>query len=431
MNSVRVQRIGTRASFTADAGELTLAPKTQVVVQTDSGSILCVTTGDVERTVANVTERNRVIRPATPEDVEGWNRCTEIGERALKAAVKATKKLRIAAKVVSAEVPLDSSRIILFYSAENRIDVGKLAKELSARVQGRVELRSVGVREGAGLIGGIGACGGELCCSSFLTRFASVSVRFAKDQGLSLNPGRITGMCGRLKCCLVYEQATYKEMKGYAPKRRDGAYTPKGAGNILDVDTVNRKVLMRLSGGIMETFHIRDIRLADRPLTDEEIRASGPGKEQTILNQRKRRRGDSTGKLSKQAASVLTEEYIWDDTEGSAQITEERAAKPKKKRRRRRKPQNRSGGGQSAKSQQGGGQGQRGAGQQGGGQKGGGGQPSAAADGAPPKKKRRRRRGGRRSGRGGGGSEGGGSQGGGSQGGGAQGGGAQGGGGGE
>ena len=406
VNTVRVERFNSRTTFSVDAGESYLAPGTQVVVQSEAGPILSRTVGDIERTIVNAGATKRIIRLATDDDVRSWERCLTDRDRAMRVAVKATRRLRMSAKIVSAEVPLDRSKTLVFYSAENRIDVGKLARELSGGINGRVELRHVGVRDGAGVIGGLGSCGGELCCSSFLTKFSSISVRYAKDQGLSLNPGRITGQCGRLKCCLIYEEATYKEMKSYAPRRRNGAYTPKGAGNILDVDTVNRKALVRLSGGLMETFHIRDIRVVDRSLTDEEIRAAGPGKEQTILNQRRRRRGDSTGKLTKQAASVLSEEYIWDDTEGSANITEERVAPKKKKKRRRRKKS--SGQGQQGGNRNAGGQKAQ-AGNSGGGNSGGDSSASGkqaksnapdgqqpAGEGAPRKKRRRRRRGGRK-----------------------------------
>ena len=399
MNSVKVNRLGSRATFSADAGELSLRRRDTVVVDTEAGLVLCEVVDEVRRSVVEAGTSNRVVRVAGEADLADWERSAALAEQAAKVAVRATKRLKIAAKIVTAEVPLDRSNVHVFYSAENRIDVRKLAKAVAAEVSGRVQLRSVGVREGAGVVGGIGACGGELCCSTFLTRFSSVSVRFAKAQSLSLNPGRITGMCGRLKCCLVYEEATYKEMKSYAPRKRNGAFTPKGGGNILDVDTVNRTVLVRLHGGLMETFHVRDIRVMDRPLTDEEIKEAGPGKEQTILNQRRRRRGDSSGKMSKQAASVLSEDYIWDDTEGSATITEQSA--PKKKRRRKRRKGGAPAGGRAPNAQQ---------------------KPAnaAAQDGSgdqPPKKRRRRRRRGGRGRSGGGGSQGGGSEGGGSQGG--------------
>ena len=411
MNAVRVTRVGSNASFVADAGDIELKRGTTVVVETESGPVLCRTSGDVERTVADAGSTNRIVRAATETDVTDWDRCDELADSAARVAVRATKRLKIAVKIVSAEVPLDRSNVNVFYSSENRVDVRTLAKAVAAEVPGRVQLRSVGVREGAGTVGGIGACGGELCCSTFLTRFSSVSVRFAKNQSLSLNPGRITGMCGRLKCCLVYEEATYKEMKSYAPRRRNGAFTPKGGGNILDVDTINRTVLVRLHGGLFETFHIRDIRVLDRPLTDEEIQEAGPGKEQTILNQRRRRRGDTGGKLSKQAASVLSEEYIWDDTAGAAQISQETGAPKKKRRRRRRKTGQASSQtnipNQQAKPKQV----QQSAG--------------GASEDQPTKHRRRRRRSGRGRSSDGGGSQGGGSQGGGSQGGGSQGGGVE------
>lgn len=338
-DTVNVRLPGGRPLVRCDIGELRVRPGARLVVASSEGDIVAEAIGLVERRILNQNEGVRAVRLASSADVDRQAACTAAADEAVRKAVRAAKRLRLDIKVVAAHVPLTGNKTVLFYSAEQRADVRGLARELAAVLHGRVELRGIGVREGAGAIGGLGPCGHELCCSSFLMRFGAVSLRFAKDQGLSLNPGRVTGMCGRLKCCLVYEQSTYKEMKSYAPRRNNGAYTPSGAGNVLDVDIINRRVLVRLAGGALESFHVRDVTIVDRQLTYEEVEAGVPSKEQAVLDARKRRRGDTTGRSGRQATSVLREEYLWDDTKATAEITAEPesddAGKAKKRRRRR------------------------------------------------------------------------------------------------
>ncbi|MCB9519596.1 MAG: hypothetical protein H6698_04685 [Myxococcales bacterium] len=350
----RARLVETRAAVDVDFGERWAPEGALVVVATPDGETLARTVAPVARRLVGSNDVVRFVRVASDADVAAREAAAQLADRAAKAAVRVSRRHRLPVKVVGGHVPLDRSRVIVYVSSEERVDTKRYARDLAAEVGGRLELRTIGVREGAGVIGGLGPCGNDLCCSSFLTSFASISVRFAKDQGLALTPQRITGMCGRLKCCLVYEQATYKEMRGYAPKRRMGVFTPAGAGTILDVDVINRRVLVRTADGMFAGFHVRDVTVLDRPLTPEELTAGGPTKEEAILNARRRRRGgETTGTMTREAATVLSEEYIWEDTEGTFDLgagasgPAADAASPaspsgdtpaKKKRRRKKKP---------------------------------------------------------------------------------------------
>ena len=324
--AVRIGAAARPALF--DAGELLVRPGDRLVVDAERGPVVSAVVGLVERRVMTSSEVRRVIRRANADDLHPWEACGEQRDRGMRAAVKLLRKHRLDAKLVNAEFALGGDRGVFFFSSEERVDLRRMSRDLAAAIGARVDVRQIGVRDGAGVIGGIGPCGNELCCSSFLRKFSSVSIRFAKDQGLSLNPQRITGMCGRLKCCLAYEHPIYKEMKRYVPRPKIGVATPKGRGNVTEVDILARKGRVVLQGYAIEDFHLRDVIVHDRRWTPREIEEGGPSKEQAILEERLRRRGrsDTGGKMSRQAASVLSEEYIWDDTDGSFEVTGDSAA---------------------------------------------------------------------------------------------------------
>lgn len=353
VNAVDVRFGRALTATTFDAGPLQPAPGTVVVCDTDKGPMLGRTTGWVERRVVNDKNTPRLIRVARDDDNARAARLAEEADKIHRAAVRTLRRVDIPVKIVSVELPLDESRVFIFYAAERRVDVRSYVRALAREVRGRIDMRHIGLRDGAGVIGGIGPCGNEVCCSSFLSSFASISIRFAKDQGLSLTPSRITGMCGRLKCCLVYEQGAYKEMRKLAPRKGHGAITSHGAGNIIDVDVLARKIRVRLPHNVV-SVHVRDAIVFDRPLSFDEIdKENKRSKEEAVLEARRQRRGgtsDQRAGLSRQAASVLQEDYIWDETAADVGIDESIEAvsdKPKRSRRRRKKPTGSAGGQQA------------------------------------------------------------------------------------
>lgn len=149
-------------------------------------------------------------------------------------------------KIVRAEYNYDGSRLIFFFAAEKRVDFRKLVQDLARAFRARIELRQIGVRDEAKLMGGIGKCGLSLCCNTWLTDFNPVSIKLAKQQDLPLSPMEISGVCGRLLCCLAYEKDYYAEMKGKLPKYGDVIDTPHGRGKVIEVNVVKESVTVEL-----------------------------------------------------------------------------------------------------------------------------------------------------------------------------------------
>ena len=156
-------------------------------------------------------------------------------------------------KLVDAEYSFDRTKTIFYFTAEGRIDFRNLIKDLAKVLRTRIELRQIGVRDEAKLFGGVGSCGKKLCCATFLKDFDPVTIKMAKEQGLPLNPPKISGACGRLMCCLAFEYKTYKELLKDLPKEGDKINTSKGSGKVLSVNALKHSVIVELeTGAIIE-----------------------------------------------------------------------------------------------------------------------------------------------------------------------------------
>ncbi|NMB29860.1 MAG: stage 0 sporulation family protein [Clostridiales bacterium] len=188
-----------------------------------------------------------VIRKATQNDLEivEKNRKKEVQAMAICEEKIAKHKLEM--KLIDVEYTFDNSKILFYFTAESRVDFRELVKDLASVFRTRIELRQIGVRDEAKMLGGIGICGRKFCCSTFLGEFQPVSIKMAKEQSLSLNPSKISGTCGRLMCCLKYEQESYEELLKITPKV--GAYvdTPEGRGNVEEVNLLTGKLSVRLA----------------------------------------------------------------------------------------------------------------------------------------------------------------------------------------
>jgi cell fate regulator YaaT (PSP1 superfamily) len=158
-------------------------------------------------------------------------------------------------------------RAIFTFASEARVDFRELVRELAARYRTRIELRQVGVRDEAKIVGGIGSCGRELCCSTFLPKFAPVSIKMAKHQNLAMSPTKVSGQCGRLKCCLVYEDANYVEAAAALPKVGKRVTTPDGIGRVGDLDVLRGRVRVYFDGQPPKTFTAEDLQPAPAPST--------------------------------------------------------------------------------------------------------------------------------------------------------------------
>src|SRR5947207_15487006 len=158
-------------------------------------------------------------------------------------------------KLVEAEYTFDGSRLTFYFTADVRVDFRALVRDLATTFRTRIELRQIGARDQAKLQGGVGPCGKTLCCSSWITDFGIVSIKMAKEQGLPLNPTKISGVCGRLMCCLSYEHEQYLEIKAELPKRGTWVQTPDGPGEVVTVNVVRETVIVELAGsGVHEEF---------------------------------------------------------------------------------------------------------------------------------------------------------------------------------
>ncbi len=195
----------------------------------------------------------RILRRAEPRDLA---RVSAANERAAEARAYARERaaaLGLPIKLFRVEAAR-GGRTVFYFASDTRVDFRDLVRDLAAHTHSRVELRQVGVRDEAKMVGGIGSCGRELCCSTFLPRFAPVSIKMAKHQNLAMSPARVSGQCGRLKCCLVYEDATYVEAAASLPKLGKRVATPEGVGRVGDLDVLRGRVRVYFDGQPPKTF---------------------------------------------------------------------------------------------------------------------------------------------------------------------------------
>ena len=184
-----------------------------------------------------------VIRIATPEDDEADRKNKEKEKEAFDVCIEKIRKHELAMKLIACEYTFDNNKVMFYFTADGRIDFRELVKDLAFVFKTRIELRQIGVRDEAKMKGGVGICGRPLCCHSYLSEFAPVSIKMAKDQGLSLNPSSISGVCGRLMCCLKNEEEVYHFLNSKLPALGDFVTTKEGLkGEVVSVSVLNQKV---------------------------------------------------------------------------------------------------------------------------------------------------------------------------------------------
>lgn len=212
-----------------------------------------------------------VIRIADEKDIQRHreNKAKEI--EALDICLKKIKEHNLDMKLIDVEYTFDNNKVIFYFTADGRVDFRELVKDLATIFKTRIELRQIGVRDEAKMIGGLGPCGRPMCCSTFLGDFASVSIKMAKEQNLSLNPTKISGICGRLMCCLNYEQSTYEEIRKRLPKVGSTVKTEYGNGLVTGNSIVKEMVKVKLKRGdeeVVEEFKITDVELLSGEFED-------------------------------------------------------------------------------------------------------------------------------------------------------------------
>lgn len=277
-----VQFKGTRKDYFATPG-LDLRPGEHVVVEADRGEDVgevsavgliaerkCSSSGGC----STPTPERRVLRMALPEEVLRVADLREDEVRVRTETKGMVTRHRLKMKVTEAEWQFDKNKLIIYFTAERRVDFRELVRDLARTFRTRIELRQIGVRDEAALLGGVGRCGRELCCSTWLPELKPVSLQLAKDQRLSLNPAQISGCCGRLMCCLMYEHETYVQARRRFPKEGKILRTDRGEEKVATVDIWRETVTLRDPEGNRRTVPLGDIR-------SEVARASasrGPGR---------------------------------------------------------------------------------------------------------------------------------------------------------
>lgn len=246
-----------------------------VVVQTSRGMELGqVTIAPKQIEASEITaELKPILRKAMEEDIKRAQDFASKENNALSECSKMIARLNLPMKLVSAEYNLDGSRLTFYFTAEERVDFRELVRELTAFFKTRIELRQIGPRDQAKIVGGLGRCGRHLCCGSFLTEFTPVSIKMAKDQDLPLDPMKISGVCGRLQCCLAYESAQYREAKSLLPKKGQPVDTPSGKGLVTGGNPLKGTVLVELETKVETEFPLKQVIKIQSP--------SGPQPEET------------------------------------------------------------------------------------------------------------------------------------------------------
>ncbi len=205
-----------------------------------------------------------IVRRAEAEDIKRAQEFETKEREALAECSKLIDKLNLPMKLITAEYNLDGSSLTLYFSAAERVDFRELVRELARRLQVHVEMQQTGPRDEAKLIGGCGRCGRPFCCASFLSEFAPVSIRMAKEQGLPLNPMKISGCCGRLMCCLVYENEQYRAMKAKLPKEGRQVSTAMGAAKVVGSNPLKETASVELETGVTVELPLSEITIEDK-----------------------------------------------------------------------------------------------------------------------------------------------------------------------
>ena len=215
----------------------------------------------------------KIIRVATNKDKKQHEENKEKEKEALKICEKKIKEHGLDMKLTDVEYKFDRSKLLFFFKADGRIDFRDLVKDLAAIFKTRIELRQIGVRDEVKNLGGNGMCGRELCCCSFLGNFETVSIKMAKEQNISLNPSKISGNCGRLMCCLKYEQEVYEEKEKRLPHVGAIVKTPDGVGEVDNVETLKEAVRVRIKDGDIfkqKRYEVKDIKVIKDVKIEEE-----------------------------------------------------------------------------------------------------------------------------------------------------------------
>ncbi len=260
---VRFKEVGKIYYFDPDQKDYSLGEL--VIVETARG-VECGTVAIANKEVADesiVKPLKKVVRSANKEDLRRMEENRQKEKRAYRICQEKINANKLEMKLVGVEYAFDNSKILFYFTADGRVDFRELVKDLASVFRTRIELRQIGVRDEAKMLGGLGICGRPFCCSSFLGELQPVSIKMAKEQGLSLNPTKISGTCGRLMCCLKYEQPAYEELLRTTPKVGAVVNTPDGRGVVKEVSLLTGQLKVNLQSsdeGVLSVYDKGDVR---------------------------------------------------------------------------------------------------------------------------------------------------------------------------
>ena len=273
-----------------DPNQISCKPGDHLIIDTARGAEFgyCTAGNHKIRQRDLVTSLRPVLRKATARDEQVAEANRAIEQKAFEICLEQIRTLELDMQLVSAECAFDGSKVLFFFTADERVDFRELVKNLAAQFHTRIELRQIGVRDKAKMVGGLGICGRPFCCASFLDDFQPVSIKMAKTQNLSLNPTKISGTCGRLMCCLKYEQEAYEDLIEHTPKLESFVDTPEGRGVVVEQSLLRSRVKVRMEDRPEQicTFKIDEIAVFrngkakknDPPVPADWAPVSGTGK---------------------------------------------------------------------------------------------------------------------------------------------------------
>lgn len=276
--SVSFAKLGKKYFFETAGFELQFGDR--VIVETIRGLELGFVAEDpkVVEDSELVSALKPVIRKATDHDIQQNETNQKEQPEILKRCAELVKKNKLEMKLLNCEYTLDRSKLIIYFNAEGRVDFRDLVKDLANQFRVRIELRQVGSRDGARVLGGIGPCGLLTCCTSFLGEFETVSIKMAKNQNLSLNPTNISGLCGKLFCCINYEDANYKEYRKTMPKLDSVVNTAQGRGRVVQVNFLNQTVKVEFPDRTLQLLPVAEVQFG-APAAEED---AGSGAEKDL-----------------------------------------------------------------------------------------------------------------------------------------------------
>ena len=334
-----------------DPAGMTIRQYDHLIIDTARGPEYGICSGGNHRIPARdvVAPLRRVIRFATDSDERQMIEMRNKEKKAYQVCLQKIAEHKLDMQLVSAEYSFDGSKILFFFTADERVDFRELVKNLASIFHTRIELRQIGVRDKAKMVGGLGICGRPFCCASFLEEFQPVSIKMAKTQNLSLNPTKISGTCGRLMCCLKYEQEAYEDLIKTAPKAESFVDTPDGRGTVVDVNLLRQSVKVRMENspetvGCYKNCDICVLRSGKAKKNDPPIPAdlapiSGSGQKPRKTEEKKEAAFLEPVKFRYSTESLVDEQPIAPETEEVREEPRQRRSKPGRSRKPRHEEQ--------------------------------------------------------------------------------------------